>query len=103
MDLHTVFDFIIVFIGFWIGFFQGAKLQHESHLRVMQEVTDEIKQKIIDVTVFAKVEVRNDVMYAYDKETHRFLCQGTDPIAVVEAFKARFPEKILHVEEIVEG
>jgi hypothetical protein len=89
---------VIAALAFINGFFYGQNFQ----IRLANNKINSLIQEVAEMTIDARLEKHNDILYAYEINGV-FLCQGKTTNDILQAFTHRFPHKILRVVEIEEG
>lgn len=69
--------------------------KNEALKEQIKEMTAQIKEQIIHVNI----EKHNDVFYLFEKDTHRFIAQGTNFEEVIEHCQKRFKDKSVIADE----
>jgi len=70
---------------------QLKKLNEEEEAAAMDATLDKIKQAVPDGTELF-IEQVNGVFYAYNKESNRFVAQGSTLVELLETAHKRFPD-----------
>jgi hypothetical protein len=87
---------VVTIIVYLAGAVHGWNLRERYAKRLLgmiaKQVEEQIEQETQNLTHIV-IEKHNDTFFVYDKETNRFMAQGTTKDEVEEVLKQRFPEK----------
>lgn len=94
-------EFIVVAIIAVISFYVGWKAREIHAVNVIQKLTSEISEKMVedfkDRVVDVTVEKNGDFFYIYRKDDGTFLGQGTDIDSLSDKLIEKFPGKLFNV------
>lgn len=87
-------SFIFLAAFFWImGVFAGWNARERHAERMLNKFIDEVKQESKPDMVKVLIEKHNDVFYVYDRDTNKFLTQGSSKKELEETLHKMYPGK----------
>lgn len=94
MDLFTIVGVAIVSFG--VGIMSGISIYRRAEEKEADMILDEI-ERIVEQerqhTLYVKVNIVGDVIYAYEKETDKFLFQVKSIDELKEMLAKQFPNR----------
>lgn len=94
MDLFTIVGVAIVSFG--VGIMSGISICRRAEEKQADMILDEI-EKVIEQqrqnTLYVKVDIVDDVIYVYEKETDKFLFQVKSFDELKEILAEQFPNR----------
>lgn len=91
-------EFILLMIGFIVGFSIGWKLRELHAQRIVNKMLD-IAEKIDKTVMNIDVIKENDHFYVYDAQTNAFIVQVKTKSELFDYFNAKFPEKTVMMKK----
>ena len=92
MELFTIVGVAIV--SFSVGIMSGISIRRRAEEKQADMILDEI-EKVIEQqrqnTLYVKVDIVDDVIYAYEKETDKFLFQVKSVDELKKCWQNNFP------------
>jgi len=93
-------------IDFALGFMTALILQYivtkiYVHMleKKLEEKIEESLTKLRETIIPARIEVANDTLYMYNRETNEFLAQGNSFMELEKAARLKFPNKLFNVPQ----
>lgn len=98
----NMIDFIIDSI-FWMVVIWLAMKVFETYLAAKNEVLEEqikdLTQKVKDSIIHVNIEKHGEVFYLFEKDTNRFIAQGSNFEEIKEHCQTRFKNKSVIADE----
>lgn len=98
----SMIDFIIDSI-FWMVVIWLAMKVFETYLAAKNEVLEEqikdLTQKVKDSIIHVNIEKHGEVFYLFEKDTNRFIAQGSNFEEIKEHCQTRFKNKSVIADE----
>ena len=94
MDLFTIVGVAIVSFG--VGIMSGISIRRRAEEKEADMILDEIEKAIErqrQNTLYVKVDIVDDVIYAYEKETDKFLFQVKSVDELKKMLAEQFPNR----------
>ena len=93
-----------ILIGIVVGFIVGWVLSNISYTRNLTRAVDESLdqledhiKKVREKVINAKLEFRDDMIYAFEADTDRFLGQGKNVEELKSTLKAQHPDRYIMI------
>ena len=91
-------DIVLICLVIWIVTkFVSMYLQAKNE--ILREEIDDLTQKLKNKIIHVNVEQHGSVFYLFEKDTHRFIAQGSDIAEIKQTCADRFKDIVIVADE----
>jgi len=97
-NFDIIADIFFWLIAFWL-LLKAIQVYLKAKNEVLREQLEEVTKKVKDTIIHVNIEKHGDVFYLFEKDTDRFIAQGTTFEEVKQHCLTRFKNKNVVADE----
>ena len=90
----STWDIVLICLVIW-AVAKFVSLYLEAKNEILKEEIDELTQKLKNKIIHVNVEQHGSVFYLFEKDTNRFIAQGSDIIEIKKKCADRFKDAVI--------